>query len=315
MRHGLGLFLGAVIGLAALSACDDQDTGKHGDGNQKSVASAGTAGPVRLGEGWRSTAQNTISSWGSADTADGLEDLRVGLEAGMLPPRSAVNIAALVNRFANDLPRPESGAPGFRTTLALIPSPWNDDTILLMVGISEAESATAGRFFATPDRPAVTVEFDKKTILAFRPLGNASALPAGPGASANAIMLYELEPIHEFQPQRGRAQYGAVRLRYRASGASPLDFDLPILSSDFVPRADDAPAVARFAAAIAGFGALLAGDPGMRDFSCGDAIELARNAALPDPDGTHQALIGLMQRAQPLIDQPPSELPAAETAR
>ncbi len=90
-----------------------------------------------------------------------------------------------------------------------------------------------------------------------------------------------------------------------AAGSARLD--QPITAADAVGTIDNAPDVVRLAAAAAGFGELLRGDPAMRDLSCNDVIALAQSVRRPDPDGWRARLIALMYRAQPLIDLPPGE--------
>jgi len=320
MHKGLALALAVSMALISLAGCDDDSSAtkivraaKHG------AASNG----ARLGAGWRNTADARTSAWGFANGADSLDAIRAALDSGMLPAKPSVKIAALVNRFATGLPQPEAGAAPFRPTIVLTTPPWSDDTLLLWVGVAGAETLAAptpqnpapvhAAIQAQPlDHPAITIEFDAKTVVAYRPLGDPSALPAE-GPLRSAAVLYELSPLDETNPG-GTVRYATLRIRYRLPGAAdaaPQEIVRPITAGDFVEAVDDAPGMVRFAAAVAGFGSLLKGDPAVRDLSCDEVIALAESAVEPDPDGARGNLIRLMRRAEPLIDLPSSDPPIA----
>jgi Ca-activated chloride channel family protein len=196
--------------------------------------------------------------------------------------------------------------------VVLTATPWNDDTLLLWVGVAGggAPGALMPRDLArSPDRPAITVEFDPKAIAAYRPIGDLAALPAEDGGAPATAALYEVSPLRDLTPG-SQTRLAVLRIRYRlADSADPAihEIERPITGADLVDMIDDAPETVRFAAAIAGFGGLLRGDPAVRDLSCNEAISLAKGAIGPDPDGARARFVGLMQRAAPLIDQPPAE--------
>lgn len=320
MRRGLPFLLAAMsvaaaLGLGSLGGCDDD----NGNETAKTAKHATTNAAARLGIDWRNVSEARISAWGFTTRPDGLDEIRDALESGMLPPRTSVKIAGLVARFATGLPQPEPGDPAFRPTIVLTTTPWNDDTLLLLVGLAGADSPPAmiPRDLAqTPDRPAVTVEFDPKNVAAYRLLGDPATLPIASGGAKSVAVLYELSPLRE-PVAGGRSRYAMLHVRYRLADAldsTVHEVEQPITDGDFVETVDDAPDMVRFAAAVAGFGSLLRGDPAVRDLSCNEVISLAQSAAAPDPDGARAQLIQLMRRAEPLIDLPTSDSPTVGDA-
>jgi hypothetical protein len=322
MRRGLILLAAAAaVAFASLAACDDDSSGPKPVKAEKHVA---TNPAARLGAGWRATADAKVSSWGfstaAAPVSDPVETIRAAIEAGSLPPRSAVRITPLIQHFAAGLPAPDAGGAPFRATVALTVTPWNDDTLLLWVGVvgDGASGALMPRDLAqSADRAGITVEFDPKMIAAYRPAGDPDAIQAGDGVSAVAA-LYELSPLRDVE-REPRAQLAMLRIRYHAPGSSDpqvYEIDRPITGADLVESIDDAPEAARFAAAVVGFGELLRGDPTVRDLSCSEAIALAQGATGADPDGARSRFVALMRQAEPLIDQPPTEATqAGDSAR
>ena len=321
MRKGLILLAASIVAaLASLAGCDDDSAPKP----VKAEKHAAMSPAARLGAGWRATAEARVSPWGfSAEPAapsDPVQTIRSAIEAGALPPRSAVRIAPLIQHFAVGLPAPEAGSPPFRATVALTVTPWNDDTLLLWVGVvgDSASGALMPRDLApSSERPAIAIEFEPKTIAAYRPEGDPTALQAGDGVSA-AAALYELSPLRDLE-REPRTQLAMLRIRYRIPGSPDAEIheiDRPITGADLVESIDDAPEAARFAAAVVGFGELLRGDPAVRDLSCSEAIALAQGATGSDPDGARTRFVTLMRQAEPLIDQPPAEATqAGDSAR
>ena len=57
------------------------------------------------------------------------------LEDGYLPAPDAVRIEEMINYFPYDYPAAESAAVPFRPTMAVYPTPWNEKTQLLQIGI------------------------------------------------------------------------------------------------------------------------------------------------------------------------------------
>jgi hypothetical protein len=301
-----------LIVLAVVGGCDDQNDGVVHRGGKH-----GSGAVARVGFGWRSTLEVTTSSWGFIPASsqpeggplpDPLAGIRAALEANMLPPHDVVRVADLVDQGLPTNPPPEAGAEQPRPQVLLTTTPWNDDTLLLWVAVPEVMMA-AGQ--------AVSVEFDPRNVTAFRPLGDAKALPRPDGDSGAAAMLYELISPRE-DPVRPDRRYAVLRVGRGqtpgSNGAPQPKLDMPVTAADFIDDIDDAPPAVRFAAAAAGFAELLRGDPAVRDLSCNDVISLAESADVPDPNGAHGRLIVLMRRAQPLIDLPQADAPPQDDA-
>jgi len=329
MRRYFGWLIGAAVALTALGGCDDRDGAKQSTKAEKNSKTAATTPSGRLGAGWHAVAEARLSAWAfaqrpialqggmlaaqsSAPTAlsgegvhaDALSAIRAALMANMLPARTSVRIEDLVNRASASVE--PSGSEGLtaRARAILATAPWNDDTLLLWVEIPGQEAIEGA---------AVSVEFDPRAVTAFRALGDPSALPlparvtAG-GQSGRIAVIYELspQPIGRVGLSKPNIQYAVLHIVPRAP-VGGLKLDQPITTADAVGTIDNAPDVVRLAAAAAGFGELLRGDPAVRDLSCNDVIALAQSVRRPDPDGWRARLIALMYRAQPLIDLPPTE--------
>jgi hypothetical protein len=320
MRFRLGILFGffacsLLFGVALLSGCDD-DSGTPSAGGGKHAA-APAAANARVGPGWLLPAQIRDSVWGFQPGADAVESIRPALDANRLPPRETVRIEALLNRFAGGFPAPEAGNGGFRPAVLLTTTPWNDDTLLLVVAIEGGEPPGAEMprdLVPSGDQRSIWVEFNAKAVEAYRPLGDPMALPLRDGATRSAAMLYEISLPRDAEPKAG-IDYATLHVRYRdpadATGAVH-EIDRPVTVADFIEDVDEGPDTGRFLAAIAGFGGLLRGDPAVRDLSCDDVLTLARGAASPDPDGSRAELIRLIGLAEPLIDQPSLDTTAAE---
>ncbi len=74
------------------------------------------------------------------------------MEFGDLPPAGAVRIEELINYFPYGYPAPTAGEAPFRSTVTVMDSPWNVDTLLIHIGIQ-------GRRPAVDDRPPLNLVF------------------------------------------------------------------------------------------------------------------------------------------------------------
>jgi hypothetical protein len=301
MRNWLEFVAGATLALGLLAGCDDSHdrkpqakTSAHKPANEDSRVAG-------LGADWQAIEEVRVSVWGFAASPSSppasVEAIRGALAANMLPPRDAVRIADLLDMASATFfsaAGNSSATSGPRPVLVLTETPWNEDTMLLWVEIAPSPSAK---------NPGVSIEFDPKTVAAFRSLGSPSALPVpmAPGGGHIAV-LYELLPQPEIAPG-ATTRYGTLHL---AGG------DEPITTANFVRSIEDAPDIVRFDAAVAGFGGLLRGDPAVRDLSAKEVITMAEGADRPDPSEGRAALIDMMRRAEPLIDLPPSAAPSSE---
>ena len=129
----------AVVGMAApepglLLQTPDTEAFAHADPN-----------PVKV------TAEQPVSTFSAdVDTAS-WSIVRSSLYAGQLPPKEAVRIEEMVNYFPYAYPAPEAGNP-FRPSVTVMPTPWNADTRLVVIGLQGALPAIA-------DRPPLNLVF------------------------------------------------------------------------------------------------------------------------------------------------------------
>ncbi|MGI9367574.1 MAG: vWA domain-containing protein [Ruegeria sp.] len=77
--------------------------------------------------------------------------IRSSLMNGSLPPKDAVRVEEMVNYFPYAYPAPDGDVP-FRQTITVAPTPWNDGTQLVHVGIQ-------GELPAIADRPPLNLVF------------------------------------------------------------------------------------------------------------------------------------------------------------
>ncbi len=96
---------------------DSENYTKFDDNNVKSVATE----PV-----------STFSI--DVDTA-AYARVRRALTNGSLPPKDMVRVEELVNYFSYDYPLPESREQPFKPTVTIMPTPWNEATQLMHIGI------------------------------------------------------------------------------------------------------------------------------------------------------------------------------------
>ncbi len=98
------------------------------------------------------TADKPVSTFSiDVDTAS-YALIRQSLNNGVLPPRQAVRIEEMVNYFDYNYPAPDGAEVPFRTSVSVAPTPWNEDTQLLHIGIQGYDIAPA-------DRPPLNLVF------------------------------------------------------------------------------------------------------------------------------------------------------------
>ena len=87
----------------------------------------------------RAVTEHPVSTFSiDVDTAS-YANVRRLLNAGQLPPQDAVRTEELINYFDFSYPAPDTTDTPFSVTTRLAPTPWNDNTHLLMVGIQGYE--------------------------------------------------------------------------------------------------------------------------------------------------------------------------------
>ncbi len=100
--------------------------------------SSAPANPVKI------TAEEPVSTFSiDVDTAS-YAVVRASLNAGVLPDPQSVRIEEMVNYFPYAYPAPEAGQP-FRSSITVMPTPWNPGTRLVHIGIQGALPAVENR--------------------------------------------------------------------------------------------------------------------------------------------------------------------------
>jgi len=72
-------------------------------------------------------------------------NVRRMLNNGRLPPKDAVRVEEFINYFSYNYPLPDNTEPPFRVTTEIAPTPWNQDTYLLHIGIKGFDILTQNR--------------------------------------------------------------------------------------------------------------------------------------------------------------------------
>lgn len=113
--------------------------------NTEAFANA-DANPVKI------TAEEPVSTFSTdVDTAS-YAIVRSSLNDGYLPDPMAVRVEEMVNYFPYAYPAPEVGGAPFRTTVSVMPTPWNQGTRLVTIGVQ-------GRLPVVADRPPLNLVF------------------------------------------------------------------------------------------------------------------------------------------------------------
>jgi len=96
------------------------------------------ANPVKI------TAEEPVSTFSTdVDTAS-YAIVRSTLNMGLLPTAEQVRVEEMVNYFPYSYPLPEPGQ-AFRTSVSVMPTPWNDGTRLVTIGLQGALPETEAR--------------------------------------------------------------------------------------------------------------------------------------------------------------------------
>ncbi|MCB1369151.1 MAG: VWA domain-containing protein [Rhodobacteraceae bacterium] len=191
--------------------------------------------------------------------------------------------------------------------------------------LSEAQKVlvdqVSGALFPIASDVKIQIEFNPAQIAEYRLIGyetrllnredfNNDKVDAGDiGAGHTVTAIYEITPVGSPAQMSDPLRYGDstaaiavsqeyafLKLRYKRPGESTSNLITTPISGDETAIDDDA----SFAAAIAGFGQLLAGGKYLGDWSFGDAIALAGAAKGDDAFGYRAEAIRLMRLAETL---------------
>jgi Ca-activated chloride channel family protein len=187
-----------------------------------------------------------------------------------------------------------------------------------------------GALFTIANDVKIQVEFNPARVAEYRLIGyetralrredfSNDRVDAGEiGAGHSVTAIYEITPVggptlHEplrYQsnvqtPASGGEELAFVRIRYKLPGQTESRLiEQPITDADSYTNVSRAPESTRWAAAVAGYGQLLRGDPRLRQgYDWDDVISLAQSARGDDADGWRSEFIQLARRAsraQPL---------------
>ncbi len=112
--------------------------------NTEDYANA-AANPVKI------TAEEPVSTFSTDIDTASYALVRSTLNLGVLPTPDQVRVEEMVNYFPYAYPAPEPGQ-AFRTTVSVMPTPWNPGTELVTIGLQ-------GELPAMADRPALNLVF------------------------------------------------------------------------------------------------------------------------------------------------------------
>jgi Ca-activated chloride channel family protein len=193
----------------------------------------------------------------------------------------------------------------------------------------------AANMFAIANDVKIQVEFNPARVAEYRLIGyetrmlrredfNNDQVDAGEIGAGHAVTaIYEITPVGgptfteplRYQ-QRGAApstasEYAFLRIRYKLPGQDTSRLiERPITNADVVADIARASESTRWAAAVAGYGQLLRGDPYLRQgYGWDDVIRLAQSARGRDEFGWRAEFIQLARTAQTA-----AALPAAQNA-
>lgn len=194
----------------------------------------------------------------------------------------------------------------------------------------------SGSMFPIADDVKIQVEFNPERVAEYRLIGyetralrredfNNDRVDAGEiGAGHSVTAIYEITPVGGptfTEPLRyqtdARAQSATdgelafVRIRYKLPGEDDSRLiERAITDADAVSTLARAPEATRWAAAVAGYGQLLRGDPYLdRAFAWDDVIALAQSARGRDEHGWRSEFLQLARRASRAEPMPEEEKP------
>jgi Ca-activated chloride channel family protein len=182
----------------------------------------------------------------------------------------------------------------------------------------------ASNMFSIANDVKIQVEFNPQRVAEYRLIGyetrmlrredfNNDLVDAGEIGAGHAVTaIYEITPVggptfteplryqQEARPAPSTAnEIAFLRIRYKLPGSDTSRLiERPITNADGVSDIARAPEHARFAAAVAGYGQLLRGDPYLqRDYDFDDVIALAQGARGRDEFGWRAEFIQLARAA------------------
>ncbi|THB65446.1 MAG: VWA domain-containing protein [Desulfovibrio sp.] len=123
----------------SLAMADDTSTGYYQETEDREQYQEIEQNPIiRVSE-------SPVSTFSIDVDTGAYSNVRRFLNNGQLPRKDAVRVEELINYFSYDYPLPENREVPFRVNVEIAPTPWNPDTLLLMIGIKGYEIERAER--------------------------------------------------------------------------------------------------------------------------------------------------------------------------
>jgi len=133
---------GVVSGIVAYDA---EETVAPTEPNTEEFANA-DANPVKI------TSDEPVSTFSIDVDTTSYSVMRNSLMNGHLPNPQSVRVEEMINYFPYDYPAPDANEAPFKPTVTVFPTPWNEATQLVHIGIQ-------GQMPALEDRPALNLVF------------------------------------------------------------------------------------------------------------------------------------------------------------
>jgi hypothetical protein len=233
----------------------------------------------------------------NADTAS-YDEVRQAIYSNRRPTRESIKIEGMINAFTYDDPAPAPGAT-FGGSIEIGQCPWQPEHRLARIAVKAKQGA------GTVAQDARTeVAFAPAAVKSYRLLGydHETSTDSQKGesvAGGHAVTaLYELVPA----TAAGATPGGLVtlRVRYKTEPGGPEQIVQFIGRDRHASRSAES-ADFRFAAAVAEFGMLLRGSPGMEHINVDDMIGLADSGRGADRSGQRGQFIEMARRARLLM--------------
>jgi Ca-activated chloride channel family protein len=196
-----------------------------------------------------------------------------------------------------------------------------------------------GALFTIANDVKIQLEFNPERVAEYRLIGyetralrredfNNDRVDAGEiGAGHSVTAIYEITPVGgpafteplryqrtEHSAGESSGELAFLRIRYKLPNdqASRL-IERPITDADAITDLSQAPEAVRWAAAVAGYGQLLRGDPYVgRDYGWDEVIQLAQTARGRDEHGWRSEFVDLARRASRARASPADQGPLDE---
>jgi hypothetical protein len=227
------------------------------------------------------------------------EAIADALARGVRPPVAAVRIEELLNHVPYSL-TPPSDPKQLAITTEVGPTPWNDATKLMRVVLHASPMAPG----LVAHDVTLEVEQNDDRVAHYRLLGYETDKTAGsarraPGASIGAG--HTITALYEVTPTEGAEDVAASTLFFVRARYTTPDQRTRVLRHTVTDRdvlLSDTTIDFHFAAALAGFGMLLAQTPDRADLDWNTVALLAKRGVGTNEGGRRRPLLALIQQAR-----------------